>query len=619
MKVNSLNTRADGNTMLVVLMVVAILSAAVAGALQLTSSISRNVNRTNRHRDAMAVGDGALDYLFVHWHTKCRARSNNQLKGRDFEDIPMPTAELFPTVPNFVAVRKDYQPDTLPTEPISNLQIQGLTPTWDPIGIDEEVPPAAGMNVGARSYFYLASADVTLRNIAGRPMQVKARRIFEKEIGSPWMYAIFYTDRLEIHPGPEFHVTGWVHTNENLYTAHKSLWLESKVTYVGEWLPRVYAPGDGVHDPNDTNVVGDPHTNPDLPPRREDTQAPMGMDTPDFNTTDNNPNNDGYRELIERPSGIPDMSDPKQASIEDQRYYNQADVKILVDGNDASGKPIVTIKNHADETLSPSSTGIDAVIYSVFKDAVTVGDKIQDNREAAEVRLITLDMAKVKTAMSPPSGPLNGLLKGVIYVSDGTATSSSRRGVRLKNGGSMPPGGLTVVSDNPCYIQGDYNTGSNGTLQPDSNQPNGDPTRNTVPGYQKQSCAVVADAVQILSNSWNDANSYKAVDQRKATPTTVNTAIVSGIVPTGEYGSNYSGGAENFPRFMEKWGKDTTFTYHGSMVELYKSQQNIGKWGAGNVYDPPRRKWYFDRQFYTDPPPGTLSIIRYKRSRWFQE
>jgi hypothetical protein len=222
-------------------------------------------------------------------------------------------------------------------------------------------------------------------------------------------------------------------------------------------------------------------------------------------------------------------------------------------------------------------------------------------------------MAKVNAAMQP-GGSLNGKLNGVIYASDSTV-ASGRRGVRLKNGAVMPPGGLTVVTDNPCYIQGDYNTGSKGTTQPESNLPNGDPTKNTVPGYQKQSSAVVADAVQILSNAWLDANSYKAVDQRKATPTTVNVAIVSGIVPTE--GSNYSGGAENFPRFMEKWGPNTTFTYYGSMVELYNSLQNVGKWQSGNVYDPPRRKWYFDRQFYTDPPPGTLSLISFKRGRWY--
>ena len=597
-----------GNTMLVILIVLAILSAAVGGALSLTGSLSRNVNRTNRYRDALAVGDGALDYLFSHWYTKSRARANNQLKAEEFADIPLPTADQFPTVPDFSVTR-----DADDSFALANLRIQGLDQRWQPIADSAVVPASHGMNPGARSYFYLASADVTLANINGKPMHVKARRIFEKEIGSPWMYAIFYTDRLEIHPGPEFHVTGWVHTNENLYTAHKSLWLESKVTYVGEWEHQ-YAPMDGAPG-HDRSKATSPNTNPELPPRKEETQAPMGLDTPDFNLNDSNKNNDGYRELIERP----DSGSPMDPAIEDQRYYNQADVKVLVDGNDATGKPIVKILNHDGKVLSPSDTGTDLAIYNTFKNAVTVGDKIQDNREAAEVRLITVDMSKVTASMQPPAGPLFGKVNGVIYVSDGTATGSARRGVRLKNGGTMPQGGLTIVSDNPVYIQGDYNTGSNGTLQPDSNLSNGDPNKNTVPGYQKQSSAVIGDAVMVLSNAWSDANSYKAVDQRKATPTTVNAAIVSGIVPTGEYGNNYSGGAENFPRFMEKWGSGTTFTYHGSMVELYKSLQNKGAWGKGNVYDPPRRQWFFDRQFYTDPPPGTLSLVRFKKSRWYQE
>jgi hypothetical protein len=596
--------------MLVVLMVVVVLTAAVAGALSLTSTISRHANRTSRYQDAIAVGDGALEYLFVHWLAKSQAQSNTQLNGDAFGDIPNPTANLFPTVNNYNVSQTNYfkdLPGTIPNEPISNFRIVALDESWKPIAGGANIPSASGMNIGAKSYYYRANADVTMRNIAGQPVIARVRRIFEKEIGSPWMYAIFYTDRLEIHPGPEFHVTGWVHTNENLYTAHDTLWMESKVTYVGQWENK-FAPKDAYH----TETPTMPHTNPDMPPRQEEVQAPMGMQAPDFNTTDSNRNNDGYRELVERP----DPSSPLDPNLEAQRYYNQADVKILVNGNDASGNPILTIKNRADQTLSASSIGTDAAIYSVFKGAVTTGDQIQDNREGGKtVKLITIDMAKVNTAMQP-GGSLYGKLNGVIYASDGTATSSNRRGVRLKNGGVMPPGGLTVATDNPCYIQGDYNTGSKSGTQPESNLPNGDPTKNTVPGYQKQSSAVLADAVMILSNSWNDANSTKAVDQRIATPTTVNAAIVSGIVPTGEVGNNYSGGAENFPRFMETWGSNTTFTYYGSMVELYKSQQNTGIWGANNVYVPPRRKWYFDRQFYTDPPPGTLKLITFKRGRW---
>ena len=39
-------------------------------------------------------------------------------------------------------------------------------------------------------------------------------------------------------------------------------------------------------------------------------------------------------------------------------------------------------------------------------------------------------------------------------------TSARSRGVKLVNGGTLPDAGLTIVSPNPVYIQGDYNTGS---------------------------------------------------------------------------------------------------------------------------------------------------------------
>ena len=104
---------------------------------------------------------------------------------------------------------------------------------------------------------------------------------------------------------------------------------------------------------------------------------------------------------------------------------------------------------------------------------------------------------------------------------------------------------------------------------------------------------------------------------RVASNTTVNAAIVSGNVPTGKGGvEGYSGGAENFPRFLELWGSSHTFTDYGSMVELYQSQQATGKWGSGNVYDPPTRQWFFDPNFKINAPPGTLMVYTYSKGRW---
>lgn len=590
--------------MVITLIVITVISAAMAGALSLTGGVSRNVSRTNTYRSAVEIGDGVVEHLFAHWREKCRPNPNQHYKGSDFSTLPQPTAAMFPSLEGFTSSRTS-DPDAT----VSNVRIRALDPTWQPVDDSAAVPPAYGMSLGTVSYFYLASADVRLRNLFGPATQVKLRRVLEKQIMSPWNYAIFYTDRLEIHPGPQFNVTGWVHTNERLYTGHDTLTFESKVTYGEDWYVG-FAPGDGSHT---SETPKTPHYASNLPPALEQAQQPFGLDsTRIFSTADTNPNNDSYRELVEQPTS--GFTDP----IADARYYNQADVKLLV-SNDANGNPVLTIKDHSGTTVTAASTGYSRDLYDTFTNAVVLGNKIQDNREGKEVRLVTLDMGVVNTALRPGGKLYNKGFQGVIYTSDTSATSSARRGVRLKNGGVMPPGGLTVATDNPCYIQGDYNTGTTGSTKPNSNLSNGDPTQNTVSGYTKQSCAVVADAVMILSNAWTDAGSYNSVGSRVATPTTVNTAIVAGIVPTGTVGTNYSGGAENFPRFMETWGDTTNFTYWGSMVQLFASKQNTGIWGKSNVYVPPRRKWYFDRQFYSDPPPGTLSLVSYKKGRWFVE
>ena len=193
-----------------------------------------------------------------------------------------------------------------------------------------------------------------------------------------------------------------------------------------------------------------------------------------------------------------------------------------------------------------------------------------------------------------------------------------------------------MVSANPIYIQGDFNTGrgyDNNTNGTSNGKPDGLPDNNVNPpsnsglpadagtpqvaGYKRQPCSIIADAVNVLSNKWNDTNSTAGVGSRLASNTTINAAIVSGIVPTGKDGiEGYSGGAENFPRFLETWGSARTLTYYGSMVQLYHSQQSIGRWGKPNVYDPPTRQWFFDTNFRIDAPPGTLMVYTYSKGRW---
>jgi hypothetical protein len=411
---------------------------------------------------------------------------------------------------------------------------------------------------------------------------------------SPWNFAIFYVDPLEIHPGALFTVTGWVHTNADLFTGHNTLTFADKVTYGRDWTVG-FMPGDSTHP----ETPASPNYPTNLPPALDVAKQPFGLDSTRItNTTDTNPNNDSYRELIEQSTtGFPDP-------IAGLRYYDQAAIKILIDASNN-----VTIKKQNGLPVNSLSIGADKNLYTAIMGALTTNESIQDNREATSVRLVSVDVGKLVTNLN--NGNIASTLwNGVVYISDTSGTATTHRGVRLKNGTVLPSGGLTVASNNPVYIQGDYNTGT-GTIP--SNASPSDPTRSTASGYSKQPSSVIADAVNILSNAWSDSNSSSSLSGRTASNTTVNTAIVSGIVQTG--GGNYSGGAENFPRFLENW-TSKTFTYYGSMVELFQSKQSVGIWGKANVYSPPIRQWYFDKGFYTYTPPGNLMLYSYIKGRW---
>jgi hypothetical protein len=80
----------------------------------------------------------------------------------------------------------------------------------------------------------------------------------------------------------------------------------------------------------------------------------------------------------------------------------------------------------------------------------------------------------------------------------------------------------------------------------------------------------------------------------------------------------YSGGMENFPRFLEDWGAANIFTYNGSMVKMFPSLHATNAWGIANVYNPPKRNWAFDLNF-NDPaklPPLTPSLVKVMRGQW---
>jgi hypothetical protein len=122
---------------------------------------------------------------------------------------------------------------------------------------------------------------------------------------------------------------------------------------------------------------------------------------------------------------------------------------------------------------------------------------------------------------------------------------------------------------------------------------------------------------ELLSKAWQDNTTGPGTPPPSAANTTVNAALLTGVVETTS--GHYSGGMENFPRFLETWGAvNATNTYNGSMMKMFPSQYATGVWGQDNVYDPPARNWAYDTNF-DDPtklPPLTPSFQSVKRRQW---
>ena len=185
-----------------------------------------------------------------------------------------------------------------------------------------------------------------------------------------------------------------------------------------------------------------------------------------------------------------------------------------------------------------------------------------------------------------------------------------RRALKIVDGASLTIGtscsgtdGLTIVAENPVYIQGDYNA----------------PVDDGTWGGVSVAAAIEGDAVTFLSNNWNDVNSFAFpynVNNRTAKPTAYRAAIISGKgIPfpsiagqAQDFGTD--GGVHNFLRFLENWG--VVCHYRGSMVSFYYNRQGIGTYKGTSVYNPPSpRDYSFDTNFSLAPaclPPRTPSL-----------
>jgi hypothetical protein len=183
-----------------------------------------------------------------------------------------------------------------------------------------------------------------------------------------------------------------------------------------------------------------------------------------------------------------------------------------------------------------------------------------------------------------------------------------RRALKLTNGslGNIIGPGLAIASENPLYVQGNWNANNAGF------------------GNPHVATSLLADAVSVVSNNWNDRqsllhpydfNSAGAGDGRIGTTTWYRMAVISGKglafpqpavgAPPRDYGTD--GGAHNFLRYIENWGGQA-LNYRGSIASMFYSRQATSTYKCcTNVYSPPTRGYNFDTDFLTPAllPPRT--------------
>jgi hypothetical protein len=219
----------------------------------------------------------------------------------------------------------------------------------------------------------------------------------------------------------------------------------------------------------------------------------------------------------------------------------------------------------------------------------------------------------------------------VLKLVDGALGNVPMSPTSVVSGGITYHGGFTVASENPVYIQGNYNSSAADTFftgESSSGAPGAD---STAPYHSAAS--VIADAVTILSNNWNDRISMTGIPgntdvtysagpyagNRQASTTYYRVAVAGGKnlafpFPSWEnatdYGFGTDGGIHNFLRFLEDWNTPgATLNYGGSLVSLYYATYDTGIFKCCNysIYSPPTRNYVFDVDF-TNPaglPPGT--------------
>jgi len=444
--------------------------------------------------------------------------------------------------------------------------------------VDNGAATLETLTVGAYKGLYAMVKSFTITSRAkdqGTQTETKIESDVKDALVPIFQFAVFYEQDLEILPGPNMTLGGRVHSNHDLYLGSRaSLQCDSWTTAAGD----IY---HGRKDNPSDDMTGDV-TIKDR-----------------YGTYQSMKNTDGTWLDSNDPAWVSSSLNRWGGKVQDQSHgMTELNLPVVVSGDPidmikrASGGNTDSYENTAGlkivdgQVLYKNASDVWVDVTSTFTStSILTTNSFYNYREGKTVTAYDIDISKLNTSGYYPRN-------GILYASR-NLVAGTQQAIRLKNGAELASP-LTVATNNPLYTLGNYNS------------------------VNKKASALFTDALTVLSTNWSDANSDKSLSNRVANNTTVNAAFLTGNSQTTL--SHYNGGLENLPRFLETWsGK--TFTYKGSMVDLWFSEQATGAWVYGSPqYEAPNRSWSFDTDFLNPAnlPPGVPQINTVLKVSWVQ-
>jgi hypothetical protein len=520
---------------------------------------------------------------------------------------------------------------------------------------------------GVRTIHYLygvyGRAEYTPKQYEGDSKSIAAAitRVVEAQLTPLFQYAVFYNNDLEILPGPDMTLTGRVHSNRDMYLGCGAT-LKMDTNYVRA-VGKIFRKrkDDGAPTPGTVLIKNLANLFDATPANDFQFKLPNGATTPSamfskaemsalgistvsgldsvFGGKDTNADGDVDDSTDWKPFGTQAMTfwggtvqcsdmdvakaEPPQQGLTTEPFvakaggdYVQTSPGVYAPTTPGTGSYAKGFFNSKAglaivDGVPKSSGGVD-VSACLLPGTISTAS-LYDAREGKMVPQTILNVGQLKLSLEQGSlsgaaatalAALKSSWNGLLYASSSGASPSTPKGILLSNGSELPnePStgnkiGLTVATNLPVYIQGDYNTKVNGASSATND-----------PAFHKPA-SVIGDAVNLLSNAWdNSKSSVSALPT--ASKTTFNTAMIAGNTNTVA-GASYNGGLENLPRFHENWsGKNCTIS--GSFVNLWNSKIATGAWVYGSPkYTAPNRIWDFDPNFkdYAKLPPFTPIVV----------